>query len=221
MATFEGNFVSIILLGRQNPQILNHDFLVCNGVLPVDEPPFAELSKREDRPYDEYVSVPVLATLRYGPISIVVQENRYQIVDNRFEALTTTPIVRITKGYFGLLRYTPFLTGGINLNAGLSFSGDEDERQFDERLGLVRTKFEALAETKNVRMGAVFTAPWHKGMIEMQFAKPKEREQPGIVNLNYEFAYQDIDQFLGNLDDLDAVYKEFVNTLAKLDVKGR
>jgi hypothetical protein len=109
MPSFKGQFFSIVFIGRQNPQILNHDFLFSHGVLPKDKEPFKNLfAKQDSQPFTEFISTPVITSIKYGPISLVVEENRYQIIDNRFEDPPSSPIIQITKKYFEeLLRYLP------------------------------------------------------------------------------------------------------------------
>ncbi|MCK4819585.1 hypothetical protein KA005_27705 [bacterium] len=48
MASQSKNFISIVALGGQNPQILNVDFLKNNKIIPIDEAPFDQLFKQEN-----------------------------------------------------------------------------------------------------------------------------------------------------------------------------
>ncbi|MBI4334639.1 MAG: hypothetical protein HY673_25575 [Chloroflexi bacterium] len=96
MPSFEGRFFSIVLIGRQNPQILTHDFLLKNEVLPKDREPFKGLITEEGSlPFTEFISTPVITSITYGPISITIEENRYQITDNRFEDPPSSPIMSV------------------------------------------------------------------------------------------------------------------------------
>jgi len=222
MATFEGLFSSIVLIGMQNPQILNHDFLVNHNVLPKDQLPFKELFAKEGSPpFTEFISTPILATIRYGPISITVDESRYQITDRRFEHAPSSQIIHITQKYFGeLLRYTPIQLGGVNLNGNLRFADPDDEKAFDEILGFDRARLCQIAGTTDVRTGVFFSYPWNNGIVEAQLPKPKDRSKLGTINFNYEFKYQDIDSFLANLDDFGKVYASFKSFLKSLGVEG-
>jgi len=221
MPRFEGKFLSVVLVGHQNPQILNHDFLVKNNILPVDKDPFKTLiDKDAGRPFDEFVSVPILATIRYGHVSITVQEDRYQILDNRFGSPADSPIFDITRNYFQKhLKYTPFTVGGMNLNGIIYFSDLSDELKFDERLGINRPKFAELLRADGIRTGATVAAAHRNGLIEVQIAKPKDGSPVALFNLNYEFKYEEIGTFMANLDDAEALYHESQRILLALGVE--
>ena len=222
MPSFEGQFLSIVFTGKQNPRILNHDFLLNNGVLPKNKEPFKGLfAKQDSDPFTDFLSTPVLACIRYAPINLLVEENRYQIRDDRFEDPPSSPIIEITRKYFGeLLRFTPLQLGGINLNGIIKFVDVSDEQAFDERLGLTRKNLSDTVGSTDVRIGVSFSFPWNKGMVDVHLFRPKDRSQPGTISFNYEFNYQDIDSFLKNLDDSDQVYKKFIDLLQSLGVKG-
>ena len=57
MPLFEGKFFNIVFIGRLNPQILNHDFLLNNRVLPEDKEPFKTLVLVLTLPMVEYEQV--------------------------------------------------------------------------------------------------------------------------------------------------------------------
>ncbi len=221
MPTFKGNFFSIIFLGRQNPQILNHEFLINNNVLPENEEPFKTLFSRENtNPFTEFVSTPVITSLKYGPISIIVEENRFQIMDSRFEKPLSSPIINITKKYFGdILRFTPFILGGINFNGIIKFDDIKEEETFDKQLGIEREKVINIFGIDDIRIGFSLSYPLNKGTIEINLPKIKDRSKPGGINFNYEFNYEDIDQFLGNLDDLPLVLEKFNTLINMLNIR--
>ncbi|MCG3112567.1 MAG: hypothetical protein MCM46_12200 [Candidatus Manganitrophus sp. SB1] len=202
MPKFEGKAFNIVFIGRQNPQILNHDFLKSHHALPENIEPFRSLlDKKDAAPFSEFVSTPVLSMIKYGPISIVVEENRYQITDSIFTNATSSPILGITKKYFGdLLRYTPLQLGGVNLIGNIHFKDAEDEKKLDQLLGINRDRLIALSGVSDIRSGLSFSFPWKEGMIEVQVTKLKDRSQPAAMTFNYEFRYKDIDSFLRNLD---------------------
>lgn len=215
-------FFSIVLLGRQNPQILNHDFLIKNRVLPIRKEPFRSLirnSSEEKQPFSEFLSTPPVTTLTYKWISIIIEINRYQIRDNNFKVPSNSPIVNITKQYFGkFLTYTPFQLGGMNFAFKLGFSDDKDEKDFDDRLGIDREKFGTCLKTEKARFSTRINSPWNDGQIEIQINKPKKGLKDGEINFNFEFFYENIDSFIGKLDEADKAYKLFNDILKKLKV---
>jgi len=222
MPKFEGRFVSIVLLGKHNPQILNHDFLVRNSILPSEDQPFRDfLAKEEGEQFSQFISTPPMTTISYGPVSIVVDEGRYQIADRRFPEPSGTTVVDITKRYFGkCLCYTPFTAGGINFNGRLHFQMSDDEAGFDRRLGLDRERLSELAQTEDVRVGTTISFPCLDGSVEVQVAKPKLRPEPATLNFNYEFGYTgDMDSFLANLDSIAAIYGRLMRLLDDLGVE--
>ncbi len=220
MPTFKGMFFSIIFTGRQNPQILNHDFLIDNKVLPENEEPFKTLLSGENsKPFTDYISTPIITSLKYGPISIIVEENRFQIMDTRFENPLSSPIINITKKYFGdILRFTPFVLGGFNFNGIIKFD-DKEEETFDKQLGIEREKIIDILGADDIRIGLYLSYSWNKGMVEVNLPKIKDRSKPDVINFNYEFKYQNIDQFLLNLDDLPLVYDKFNNLIDSLNIR--
>lgn len=127
MPIFDLKLFSIVFIGRQNPQILNHDFLIKNEVLPIKSEPFKSLikdSSQKKPPFTSYLSTPVVTALDYKWISIIVEENRFQIKDAKFKVPSKSPIITISKEYFGtLLKYTPFQVGGINFGGELKVFG--------------------------------------------------------------------------------------------------
>ena len=104
MPIFSPTFFSIVFLGSHNPQILNHDFLLKNQVLPIKEEPFSSLIEKASEkhpPFTQYVSTPLVTTLSYEWISIIIEQNRYQIKDVNFKTPLESPIISISKEYFG------------------------------------------------------------------------------------------------------------------------
>ena len=222
MPTFEGQFLSIVFTGRHNPQILNHDFLVKNEILPKDEAPFIELfDKQDSNPFTEFISTPVLSSLKYGPISIVIEESRYQIMDGRFNGKPETTIIDISRRYFGkLLRHTPLKLGGFNFNGIIEFADIQDEQPFYDRLGLRSERLAEITGATEMQIGVVLSYSWAGGMIEVALRRDKAYSPKGQLNFNYEFEYKDIDSFLGNLDDFEKVYQKFSKLLQSLGVRN-
>ncbi len=224
MPTFIPTFFSIVLVGRQNPQILNHDFLTKNNVLPVDTEPFISLltnADEEKKPFTAFLSTPVVTTLSYDYISIIVEENRFQIKDDKFRIPSKSPIIFVIKKYFGeLLRFTPFQVGGINFSGKLKFQDKKDEAYFDEGLGINTDNFKKLTDIQSdVKYSSRFDFPLGDDKIEIRIDKPKENIPISSINFNREFKYKDIDSFIGSFDKSDESYDFFIKILQKLKVE--
>jgi len=214
MATFKGSFLSIVLIGRQNPQILSHDFLIKNKVIPEYEEPFKtaiETSQTVNkRPFSDFVSTPVLTAIRYGKVDITVEENRFQIRDGEFAGPTVSPIYAITRRYFvELLKYTPLKIGGLNFAGQVEFANEDDRKRVDDLMGMHPPTASDFFENQDVMMGAVERMKWKDGWIEVQFQKPKEKPLSAALQLNYEFEITDQQPLLNGLNAAPDAYAKF------------
>lgn len=228
MPIFGPKFFSVVLLGRQNPQILNHDFLIRNQVLPNKREPFKSLIKNssdEKPPFTQYLSTPLITTLVYKWISIIVDQERYQIKDSNNIVPSKSPIISITKKYFGeLLRYTPFRLGGINFAGDLVFSDAEDEKAFDEKLGINCKKFEDYFKIDKAQYSTKISFPLEgdqENQIELRVDKPKRFSGTSSISFNFEFIYKKIDSFIDKLEGADKAYKIFQEILKKMEVETK
>lgn len=208
MLSKKQNFFSIVLVGRPNPQILNHDFLVRNGILP-DEPPFTQDEQEEETPFTKFFSTPPVAQIEYGDYALLVQEDRYQAIDSSGNVPTASPIIDITKRYFGdVLKYTPFARGGLNLNCDLSFEDQEDILMLDEAIGIDRPKASSAFDAENPILSTTANFPFLKGRLSVAISKPKDTEKPVKAHFNYEFDFHvdmSLKSFLASLDSIDRV----------------
>ena len=206
MAAAKQNFFSIVLVGRPNPQILNHEFLVQNGVLPKHEPFFRDLKEGES-PFTEFFSTPPMAQITYEKYSLLVREDRYQAMDTTGSDPCTSPMIAITKRYFGdLLKYTPFNLGGVNLNCDLVFESQAEMERLDAALGIERDRTATAFEATGLTMNITATFPFENGRIMVVVAKPKDATKPTKLNFNHEFEYPgSMEAFLSRLDDVKKV----------------
>ena len=118
MANIQKNFASVIALGSQNPQILNGDFLKINKIIPADQAPFDKTPK--------FISTPPFASIAFGPVEILVEEQRFQIREAGLADFKETHIFDIALKYYEVLKYTPVRTVGINLNCQVDFENVEE-----------------------------------------------------------------------------------------------
>jgi len=84
MADIKKDFVNLVLIGGQNPQILNVDFLRTNDIVSPDQPPFKELFAK-NKPFTKFVSTPVFANLVLENIEFTVDEQRFMIRDRTID----------------------------------------------------------------------------------------------------------------------------------------
>jgi hypothetical protein len=221
MARFESKFFSIVFLGRMNPAILNHDFLMLNNIIPSEEEPFRSLLKRETgKQFSEFLSTPVMATIRYDKIPILIEEERYQIADHTSTPPHLSPIIQITKNYFGkVLKYTPLRIGGFNFNGVVSFDSQDDENAFDEKLGLHAADAKNLLSVTSVQMSGVIRYPFLEGTSEIKVSKPKKPKEPTTLNYNYEFESTKPDELLSRLDRVKEIHNHFLDILKKIKLE--
>lgn len=218
MAKFEIQFLSIVFIGKLNPQILNHDFLMQNHVLPENQEPFISLFAQKNKsPFSEFISTPVLANIKYDSISMLIDDNRFQAKHDFPENIIRSPIILITKKYFGeLLRHTPLTIGGININCKIIFDSAEEEKAFDQKIGISHNQLLVLSNNQKIRVNLGFNYSWSEGKVEVNWLKPKDQDNQCFMNFNYEYPFINLDQFLNNLDKIDLVYEHFNKMISTL-----
>lgn len=217
----EPKFFSIILIGRQNPQILTHDFLLKNNIIPFDKSPFKDMVTKqpEDKPFSGFLSTPVLTQLTYKNINIVIEEGRYQITDISNTLPTDSSIVIFTKNYFSVLRYTPFVLGGFNFNNLISFDSKDEKIVFENKFISDRNGVYKELGINNFEISLQVDCPFNQNKIELSFSKVAGNDLIKALNFNYEFRYKDIDSFLGNLDEVPILLEKFKSILSKLNIQ--
>lgn len=194
------DLVSIVLIGSQNPQILTHDFLISNSIIPKEEEPFKTvIDKNPNTHCSNFISSPPFSTIAYDNISITIQENMFQITDNSKEIMKT-PIIEIVKKYFGeVLIHTPLKVGGFNLQGHIESETIEELNNLSKKIGFNITTLEKKFGN-SLNIGSVFSIPWKNGTIEVRLPYKNNK----ILNVNYEFQFQnDFGESLSNLDNIE------------------
>jgi hypothetical protein len=220
----EPKFFSIILIGRLNPQILNHDFLLKNNIIPLEKSPFKDIviGKPEQNAFEDYVSTPVLSRLRYKNIDIVIEESRYQITDIGHISPSESSIIDFTKNYFLLLKHTPLSFGGINFNSHLIFDSDKEKASFEDKFISNRDGFYKNLGINNfdVSIKLDFVLPGPQNKVELSFNKLRASPLVKMINFNYGFSFTiGMEAFLKNLDDVSNLFQKYGEILTKLGVK--
>jgi len=226
MPIFSPKFFSIVFLGSQNPQILNHDFLINNQILPIEKEPFKSIIEgvsKEHPPFTQYISTPLVTTLTYKWISIIIEQHRYQIKDTHFNTPLESPIISIPKEYFGrVLRHTPITLGGINFGGNITFSDTDDEASFDESLGINHQSLQVQLGLVRAQYSPKINLVWddeQDGQFELDLKKSKSFPGACVVNFNFEFIYKDMDSFVKKIDEAGKVHERFYTILRKLNVE--
>ena len=190
MASLTKNFVSLVALGSQNPQIINVDFLFKHSIVPIDKEPYKTLSKQE-KPFSKFISTPPLSNLVLGQIEFVVEEQRFQVRETNISEWNETIVFTIAHEYFKVLPYTPVRIAGINFNETISFSDSNEEKSFQE-LFLPKScgVFKVISKSSdNINASSTLRFPFPKrdGRIMLTIDRSNEEHLKRNINFNYEF----------------------------------
>lgn len=99
----KNNFMSIVTLGNFNPAILDKDFLEENNIIKFDEDPKITLT-------------PIVCTIDYKNLKIIVDLERFQVVENKIQDFESNFILDFVYNYLDVLKYTPINIMGLNFN---------------------------------------------------------------------------------------------------------
>ncbi len=206
MATLTKNFFSIVLIGRHNPQILNHDFLVKNDVLPRQEPFLRQDLPEGEKPFTRFFSTPPVTQISYGKFTFIVQEDRFQAVDETGKNPANSPIIAITKKYFGeLLVHTPLTVGGLNFNCTLVYTEPGEEDRIDAKIGINLDVAREAFRSRELTTGMTAAFPFAAGQMSVVTSK-RLLERQANLNFNYEFKEAGgIQQFLSHIDTISQI----------------
>lgn len=218
---FEPKFFSIILIGRLNPQILTHDFLLKNNILPLDKSPFKDIqvTNPEQKPYDNFISTPVVARLQYRNINVVIEEGRYQITDNSGVDPLGSVITDFTKNYFTVLKFTPLALGGINFNTLIHFESAKEKRSFEDMFIVDRNNFyKDLIGNCNFELGFQIECPCADGKSRIKVAiDNRANELTKVLNFNWEFGLNNgMESLLQSINRIPELYQQYNGIVEKL-----
>ena len=220
MAEISKNFISLVALGRPNPQILNVDFLKANKILPVDEPPFDKLFQQE-KPFTNFVSTPILSELVLENIQFIVEVSRFQIRDSAVSEWTETKVLDIARKYFEVLPYTPLTVVGINLNVMITFVTPEESVNFQQMFLPENSKVLEIISKNNIAADLVLRYPYsdNKARIVLTLNQPIKARHKRAVNFNYEFDFTNWPDFATELGKIPEIGKYFDSIVSRL-LKG-
>lgn len=179
MANIQKNFASIIALGGQNPQILNEDFLKINKIIPAQAP----FDKKTN-----FISTPPFATIAFGPIEFLVEEQRFQIREAGLADWNETQIFDITIEYYKVLKYTPVKAVGINLNCQVDFENVEESIKFQKLLFPEKSKILEIISKDNIDISMRLRYPYSdNGRVLLTIDRSSQDNLQRQLSFNYEF----------------------------------
>jgi len=216
MAQLKKNYVSVIAIGDQNPQIINVDFLRDTKIISIDEPPFSELFRQKE-PEIKFVSVPGLTNLALGNIEFLIDLGRFQVRDTAVSEWAETKVVDIARKYFEVLRYTPLKMVGFNFNSTVVF-GDSVEAASFQRSFLPEDSPIQKIISKDIlsaSMALRYPYPEEEGRAMLTLEHLKQ-DNERTVNFNYEFDFADWAKFKDELGKFPEIAKYCDSILSKI-----
>lgn len=103
----KNNFISIVVIGHFNPVILSKDFLEENNIIKFKEEPKVKFT-------------PIVCAIDYRNLKIIVDLERFQIVENNIEDFESNSILSFVYNYLEVLKYTPINIIGVNFNFNIN-----------------------------------------------------------------------------------------------------
>lgn len=206
MANTTKTFVSLVAIGRQNPQILNVDWLINNNIMSKDEPFFVELCKAGKK-FTKFLSTPPFTNLVLGPIDFIIDEQRFQIRDNSGTNWKNTITFDIAQKYFNVLHHTPLKMVGINLNYKINFENPKEANIFQQLFLSNNSKVIGIIGKSNIEASVVLFYPSSEFGVRVMLAIDRfnEVENSRAINFNYEFNFTDWSNFKINLEKLPTI----------------
>jgi hypothetical protein len=213
MADVQKNFASIVALGSQNPQILNEDFLKNNKIIPADQAPFEKCTN--------FVSTPPFVTIGFGPIEILVDEQRFQIREAGLSDWNTS-IFNIAMNYYSILKYTPVSTVGLNLHCQIDFENVEESEGFQKLLLPEKSKIVEIISKDNVDISIRLRYPHtNNGRMLVTIDRTVPEKLQRKLSFNYEFDclkngqtnWPIVEAELSNINNMSDYFSDIINKL--------
>ncbi len=104
-------FSIVVVANDHNPSLINPDFLEGEGI--INE-------KWGLKRAGDAITTPPFATVPYeGGITVTVESNKLQVVDQGCEVPAQSHLPDIIKGYIEVLPHVPYLAIGVNFNGAI------------------------------------------------------------------------------------------------------
>jgi len=217
MAEVQKSSVNFVALGRQNPQILNVEWLKVNNIVPSDKEPFRTFFAREKQ-FDRFVSTPVFSNLLLGPIEFVIDEQRFQVQDKAIDQWPKSLIFQIAQRYFEVLPHTPLRLVGVNLAAKILFASPDEDRKFQGLFLPNNAKLLEITETREGNASVVLRYPFPgaKARAALTINQRAKENYERLINFNYEVDCSDIETLKSTVSVLPDVGAYYDSILRKL-----
>ena len=199
MAEYKHNFVNVTVLGRMNPQILTHDWLVKNRI--INSRDFVNKDANQ-LAFSNYVNIPPMTQLAYGPLVFTVEENKFVLSDSK-AGIGKTKIYRMARQYFKLLSHTPLTKVGFNVQGTLTFKNAREMKEFDSKYISCGEALKQIAIGKGEKISFIVNTKKGKAVYRLTCTKHPD-EPKAILSGNCEF---DIKDSAGLLEILSVALK--------------
>ena len=196
MAEYKHSFVNVTVLGRMNPQILTHDWLVKSKIITWRD--FVTRDKTK-APFSTYFNTPPMTQLAYGPLVFTVEENKFVLLDSK-AGIGKTKIYRMAQQYFKLLSHTPLTKVGFNVQGALTFKNPKEMKAFDSKYVNCGEALQQIAIGKGERISFAVSTKEGKAVYRLTCTKHPE-EPKAILGGNCEFDIKDSTGLLEILSD--------------------
>lgn len=113
----EYSVLTIVAAGGQNPNIINHDFLVSKSIIAeATDPPVS-------------IITPPVSQLTYENFRITVEQARF-VIDQKLTKDTGLFASQYIKRYYEVLPYTPMSAFGVNLSGEVTWESEKEYFNF-------------------------------------------------------------------------------------------
>ena len=196
MAEYKHSFVNVTVLGRMNPQILTHDWLVKNKIITWRD--FVTRDKTKV-PFSTYFNTPPMTQLAYGPLIFTIEESKFVLSDSK-AGIEKSKIYRMADKYFDLLPHTPLTKVGFNVQGILTFKNTKEMKEFDSKYINCGEALKQMAIGKGERISFAVSTKEGKAVYRLTCTKHPE-EPKAILGGNCEFDIKDSAGLLEILSD--------------------
>jgi len=207
MSIYTQTKINVVVIGKMNPQILNHNWLLKEKIIP----PKLLLSGQDILPFSNYISTPPYTTITYGKLSFSVELNKFILEANQNDL--DKGMFSIVKKYFSKLSHTPVHKLGFNLHATVKFDSTIEEKRFINNWISSCESLKELFNDRNIQLG--FSVISTKGKVCYQFncIRNKIDRKNILLHCNREFDVSNTNQLVEYLSEAG----QYISQMNKLN----